>query len=117
MKKYILFLLFVLSSCSQNCKELPGSYKNHEEAITIVLSTNFKYTNNCDVSESSFITSADYYSCDNKEGYLIAGINNKKYIYQNMPYEVWEGFKNAESKGKFYNHKIRGSYRLSLNNK
>lgn len=114
MKNYILFLLFVLSSCGQNCKELPSSYKNYEEAKTIVLSTDFKFTDDCDVSESSFITSADYYSCDRLTGYFIVGMNNKKYIFQNMPYEIWEDFKNAESKGKFYNREIRGRYQLSL---
>ena len=77
MKNYILFLLFVLSSCGQSCKELPSSYKNYEEAKTIVLSTDFKFTDDCDTSESSFITSADYYSCDRLTGYFIVGMNDK----------------------------------------
>lgn len=115
MKKYILFLLFILCSCSQNCKELPSSYKNHEEAITIVLTTNFKYTDNCDVSDSSFIRSADYYSCNGLTGYLIMGINNTDYIFQDIPYPVWTQFKNANSKGRFFNMKIKGRYKLKLN--
>lgn len=114
MKLYIVLLLFTLVSCGQNCKDLPNSYKSYEEAKTIVLGTNFKFTDNCDVSESSFITSADYYSCDGLAGYFIVGMNGKKYIFQNMPYEVWDGFKNAESKGKFYNREIRGRYLLKI---
>lgn len=115
MKTYLLFLLIIFTSCGQNCKDLPNSYKNYKEAKTIVLSTNFKYTDNYNVSDSSFITSADYYSCDKLTGYLITGMNNKKYIFQNVPYNIWKGFKNAESKGKFYNREIRGRYKLKLN--
>jgi hypothetical protein len=114
MKTYLLILFFALSSCGQNCKDLPSSYKNYEEAKTVVLRTNFKFTDDCDVSESSFITSADYYSCDGSTGYFVIGMNDKNYIFQNMPYEVWEGFKNAESKGIFYNREIRGRYQLRL---
>lgn len=114
MKNYILFLLFILSSCGQNCKELPSTYKSYEEAKMIVSSVHFKFTDDCNVSESSFITSANYYSCDKLTGYFIVGMNDKKYIFQNMPYEVWESFKKAESKGKFYNREIRGRYHLNL---
>ena len=114
MKTYFLLLVFALSSCGQNCKDISGSYNNYEEAKTIVLGASFKFTDDCNVSESSFITSADYYSCDGLVGYFIIGMNGKKYIFQNMPYEVWDGFKNAESKGKFYNREIRGRYLLKL---
>lgn len=115
MKTYLLLLLFSLVSCGQNCKDLPAYYKNYEEAKTIVLGTNFKFADNCDVSDSSFITSADYYSCDGLAGFFIVGMNGKKYIFQNMPYKIWEGFKNSESKGKFYNREIRGRYLLKIN--
>ena len=114
MKTYLLLLLFVLTSCGQNCKDLPSSNKNYEEAKTIILDTNFKFADNCDVSESSFITTADYYSCDGLTGFFIVGMNGKKYVFENMPFEIWEDFKNAESKGKFYNLKIKGRYKLSL---
>lgn len=115
MKTYLLFLLFALVSCGQNCKELPSSYKNYEEAKTIVLNANFKITDNCDVSESSFITSADYYSCDGLVGYFIVGISGKKYIFQNLPYEIWVGFKYAESKGRYFNKEIKGRFLLKTN--
>lgn len=109
---FLLVLFFALISCRESCKNLPDSFKNYEEAKTMVLSANFEFTDGCDVSESSFITSADYYSCDGSLGYFVVGMNGNKYIHKNMPYEVWKGFKNAESKGKFYNMEIRGRYLL-----
>lgn len=115
MKTYLLLFLLILSSCGQNCNNLPNSYKNYEEAKTIVLNTSFKFTDDCYVYDSSLIESANYYSCDGVTGYLILGIiNDKKYIFQNIPFDVWNDFKNAESKGKFYNAKIKGRFKLRL---
>lgn len=112
MKNFLLILFLVLNSCGQNCNDLPNSYKNPEEAKTIVLSANFKYTDDCDVSSSSFITSANYYSCNESTGFLIVAMNNKKYIFQNVPFKIWVNFKKADSKSKYYNDEIRGRYKL-----
>jgi len=112
MKTYLLFLLFSLASCKQDCKDLPTSFKNYEDAKNIVLGSSFKYTDNCDVSESSFITSADYYSCDGLRGYFILGMDGKKYIFQNLPIKKWQNFKDSESKGRYFNCSIKGRYSL-----
>ncbi|MBK7560886.1 MAG: KTSC domain-containing protein [Chitinophagaceae bacterium] len=31
-----------------------------------------------------------------------------------MPVDLWKGFKNASSKGSYYDHNIKGRYRLPL---
>lgn len=33
-----------------------------------------------------------------------------RYVYHNVPQEVFEQFKNSPSKGKFYNQYIKGRY-------
>ncbi len=115
MKPYLLLLLFSLISCGQDCKNLPGVYKSYEEAKQLVLAAHFKFTDNCDVSESSFITSADYYSCDGLVGYFVVGMNDKKYIFQDMPVGIWRDFKKAESKGRYFNGNIKGRFSLKTN--
>lgn len=112
MKTYLLLLFFSLISCGQDCKDLHDAYKNPEEAKSIVSSTDFKYTDNCDVSRSSFIASANYYSCDGLIGYLILGIDGRKYIFQNLPIEKWQNFKDSESKGRYFNRVIKGRFLL-----
>lgn len=109
---YVLFFLFF--SCSQNCNNLPDKFDNYNQARSLVLGSNFKITDEADVSDSYWITSAKYYSCDNKTGYFIIEISDEKYIYQDMPLNVWNNFSKAKSKGRFYNRKIKGRFSLRL---
>ena len=116
MKKIIAFLIFItIASCGNNCAEIPNSFRNYDQAKEIVLSSNFKLTDKADVSDSSWITSAKYFSCDGLSSFFVVEMSNRTYIHQDMPYEVWENFKNADSKGSFYSRNIRGNYQLNLN--
>lgn len=116
MKKIISFLIFItIASCGNKCKQIPNSFSNYDQAKEIVLNSNFKITDKADVSGSSWITSAKYFSCDGLIGYFVIEIGNKTYIHQDLPFEVWENFKNADSKGSFYSRNIRGNYQLKLN--
>lgn len=118
-RKRYFFLVFlvciILTSCEKNCKELPNSFSNYNQAKTVVLSANFKYTDEADVSDSSWISSAKYFSCDRLMGFFIIKTDNKTYIHKDMPYKVWKNFKKADSKGSFYSKFIRGNYQLKLN--
>ncbi|MBF2709339.1 KTSC domain-containing protein [Flavobacterium soyangense] len=116
MKKIIsLLAFFTIISCGNKCDEIPNSFNSYDQAKEVVLSSNFKLTDKADVSGSSWITSAKYFSCDGLSGFFIVETGNRTYIHQNMPYEVWENFKNADSKGSFYSRNIRGNYQLKLN--
>ena len=116
MKKIIAFLIFItIASCGNNCKEIPTNFGNYDQATNVVLSSNFKLTEEADVSGSSWITSAKYYSCDGLSGYFLIQTDNRTYLHQDLPYEVWKNFKNADSKGSFYSRKIKGRYQLKLN--
>jgi len=120
MKKLILYISFIgffsanISCNNSSCNELPTQFNNYEQALSEIKSTDFSFEDSVDTSRSSFIESASFYSCDSKSGYLIIGIRNTEYIYQNVPISVWEEFKEAESFGKFYNSNIKDRYLLSL---
>ncbi len=115
---YLIILVFILFiSCSENCNELPNSFSNYEQAREMVLTSNYQITEVADVSDSPWITSVEYLSCDGLNGFFVIKIGYKTYIHQNMPIEVWENFTEVESKGSFYSKKIRGRYQLKLNNK
>ena len=120
MKKIIflfaLFLFIIITSCSgKNCNEIQNSFKNYDQAKEIVLSSDFKIKEDTDVSNSSWINSAKYFSCDGQSGFFIITTGNKTYIHQDLPIEVWEQFKNGNSKGSFYSRNIKGNYRVELN--
>jgi len=114
--KYFLFVfVFISSSCnSQNCKELEGNFSNYEQAKKSIESTNFTISDKCNTSKSSWILGAEYYSCDKQTGYFFLRTNKKTYIHKDLPKELWNEFKNADSFGKFYNGKIKGKYQLII---
>ena len=116
MKKIIAFIIFItFASCGNKCDEIPNSFSSYELANEVVLNSKLLHSEAADVSDSSWITSAKYLSCDGLVGFFVLEAGNKTYIHQDMPYEVWENFKNVDSKGSFYSRNIRGNYQLKLN--
>jgi KTSC domain len=119
MKRLLLlivcFILFI--SCnSQDCHKLPVAFSSYTEAIQEVKSSTFQIKESADVSGSSWITSAKWYSCEGQDGYFIYTTNRGyEYIHKGVPLFIWKEFKNASSKGSYYDTNIKGRYRLPLN--
>jgi hypothetical protein len=112
---HLLSVLFLFNACFQtNCEQLPKSYDSYDEALSLIRAAKFQYEDKANTSKSSWIRGAEYYSCDGKTGYFILITDSKEYIHAGMPLDVWEGFKNAESFGKYYNDYIKHKYLLSL---
>ena len=111
----IFFLLLPISGFTQNnCKDLPKTFNNYNEALTKVRNAKFSFIDNVNTSRSSFINSAYYYSCDGITGFMIIGLNNHQYIHKDLPMKIWLSFKSASSFGAFYTQNIRNKYRLTL---
>ncbi|MGN6248952.1 MAG: KTSC domain-containing protein [Ginsengibacter sp.] len=119
LKKFLFVLLLsigIISCHSQNCDTLPDKFATYDEAINVVESNGFKIHEIANTSKSSWITSAQYYSCDGITGYFIYKTKEgKEYIHKGVPINVWEEFKNASSKGSYYDYNIKHKYRLLLN--
>jgi len=77
-------------------------YRNCPVAVTPVFEEITR-----DALNSSFINGAFY---DRANGYLLILLNSTWYHYCAVPEQVWEEFKRAESKGRFYNAYIKGHY-------
>ena len=114
--KYSLFIfVFISISCdSQNCTELKDDFLSYQEAKELIKVTEFTFSDKCDTNKSSWILNAKYYSCNQRTGYFLVKTKKKTYIHKNIPKELWNEFKDAESFGKFYNSKIKGKYRLII---
>ena len=112
---FICFLVFAFFSCSgQPCEKLQQKFSTYSEALSKIERANFSFSDNVNTSKSSWIKNARFYSCNNLDGYFILETSKKNYIFQGLPIEVWEDFKNAESFGSYYNTFIRGRYKLIL---
>jgi hypothetical protein len=96
------------------CETL-GGFRSYDDAVRKVRSSDFKFTDAIRTPGSSFVRSAEYYSCNGSRGYFIIYLNNGDYIYENMPISVWNSFKGASSHGSFYSSRIKGNYSLKLN--
>lgn len=117
LKKYLLLSLIGLLSIScnsQNCSELKDDFTSYEQAKKSIEITKFDFSDKCNTSISSWILGAEYYSCDNKSGYFLIETKKKTYIHKDLPKEIWNEFKKADSFGKFYNSRIKGKYQLII---
>ena len=61
--------------------------------------------------ESSFIDYLIYYQ---ESGHLIICMKGKEYAFANVDEALWEDFKNAESKGSFYNNEMRNNTKYHI---
>ena len=98
---------------SDDCSKL-GNFKSYDEAISKVKETTFKLSESFDTNKSSWIRRASYYSCDGQKGYLIIETDQRPYIHAGVPLSAWNGFKMASSFGSYYDHNIKGRYRLNI---
>ncbi len=116
MKKILFaaFLLTFVSCTSQDCKNLPQSFNSYSSATKQVKSATFKIKESANTSGSSWIQSANFYSCDGVKGYFIFKAQGKEYIHAGVPVDVWIGFKNAGSKGGYYNRNIKGQFKVLI---
>ena len=61
------------------------------------------------VTNSSVFNEIAY---DEKNYYLRVRLKTGvEYIYDNVPLNIWQGFKSAKSKGRYYASNIRGKYK------
>lgn len=113
----MLLILILVSACNApKCNQLPVSFETYAEAISLIKSSSFSLNETANTSGSSWIKSAQYFSCDDATGYFIYRTNDgKEYIHNEVPADIWDGFKNANSKGAYYDSHIKGRYRLKLN--
>lgn len=115
MRKLIYFLstLFIISCSSKNCDEIPIKFSSYEQALNEIQNSSFELQEATSKS-SSWITDANYYSCDMKTGFLIIETSKREYIHKDVPIKVWEEFNNSSSLGKYYNQNIKKRFQLYL---
>lgn len=107
--------VFLLWACTTPCDEINQNFKSYSEANSAVKSASWVIVEDLNTSKSSWLRKATYYSCDELTGYLIIKTDSNEYIHEGVPIEIWNGFKQATSFGKYYDQYIRYKYPLELN--
>lgn len=118
MKKIIaLLIIMFFSGCNtENCDHINNmKFNSYSEAKQYVETFDFQHSEEENLQRSSWISKANYYSCDGLVGYFTYETKKgKKFIYRNLPIEVWHSFKDSNSPGRFYNDNIKGRFLLIL---
>ena len=113
--KYLLVFLFLLGCKEGNAQ--PEAFTSYNEAQQFVNNTDFdiEETANTDGrSTNNWISSAEYKANDKANGFLSMGMKGKQYVFDEVPYSVWEELKNADDMGDYYHDNIKGKYILTL---
>lgn len=98
-----------------SCTGLSNQYSSYSEAVTSIKSADFKIKESINTSRSSWVRGASFYSCDGETGFFIIKTDKQDYLYSNLPTHIWEGFKNADSFGSYYDRNIKNKYAFILN--
>jgi len=115
MKKTILLACFFLLAIANYTLALESTtFTSYDQAQTWVRTNPNFSKDSVDTSKSSWIRGAEYYTDGSGSGYLILNMKGKEYIWEGVPLNVWEGFKEADSFGKYYHKYIKGRYILEL---
>ena len=99
-----------------DCENLPTSFSSYDEAKQAIEGTDFRIEETVNTSKSSWIRGAYYYSCDGKVGYFLLITDSQDYLYAEVPLDIWYGFKNAESFGRYFNQRIKNEFQIELRN-
>ncbi len=112
----LIIALFSLTSVkAQNCNKIKTTFNSYNEAIKILNTTKFTLGQQINTPESFWIKSATFKSCDKRKGFFIVLLkNNRTYIHQNLPTNIWNNFKKASSKGSFYDKNIKKRFTLKI---
>lgn len=116
MKNIILVFILLFIGCKKSIK-IPNEFRSYQEAQYIVQSADLRIKEEAETvgkSTNNWIREAKYFANDKNSGYLIINMKGKDYIFDELPYSVWEEFKNADDLGKAFHQMIKGKYNLKL---
>ena len=108
----LIFVGLYLNATEDNCSQVSNDWKTEKEAIAQIQTASFKTSDLVRPDETSWMTSAQFYSCDDQFGYLIVKSEKKTFIHQDVPKAVWLALKDAKSIGGYYNFYIKNKYKL-----
>lgn len=113
---YFFIGILFLNCSTNNCQSLPSTFSSYQQAKNRVRSSSGYEIKQKRSFKSSWLKSAEFYSCDGKNGFLIITTNKgKTYIHSLVPKNLWSSFINSHSYSSFYVKNIKGNYRLHLN--
>lgn len=104
---FVLALSAVLCGCQYEPEPTKSTYSyEYETEVQETICQNEEL----ETPDSSAFTSIGY-RCSEKELWVTFRNSGVSYVYYGVAPEVWSAFKEADSKGSFFNEEIKGYYK------
>lgn len=85
-----------------NCDSLNIEDKSVDKSIAIIRHTKFRFNQSFQLRSKQGLQSGEYYSCDNKIGFLIIKYEGKEFLYQRVGKKTWEDFISSSDPEGYY---------------
>ena len=118
-----IFLIFMLGISNAQVKHnyLLGPQKTTCDSLDIqngeplkilqkIKDATWRYTQSIHLNRPYGFRHADFYSCDVQSGFLVIEIDDKNYIYEDVPVTLWEEFSKTIDPDGFIDDKIKGKF-------
>ena len=117
MEKFVfLIILFFaglyLDAHEDGYDQIQGNWKSEKEAVKYIENNTFLSSESVIPDENSWMTSAHFYTYNQKSGYLIIKSKKKTFVHQEVPIEIWNALKEAKTMGGYHNFYIKNYYKL-----
>lgn len=90
-----------------NCHRIEKAFDSEKEGIKLVEKSSFRFVETMTISRYKVPNAVSYYSCDGKDGYLVAKESKEvKVLYSSVPKIIWDEFTKADDPFSFYKEKI-----------
>jgi hypothetical protein len=109
-KTYIFILLYLALIIQQASAGAPPTFRSYEQAVDWYQSQKLETI----YPRSTAIYQASYHERDSVLLIYFVSKPSKGYVYGGVPLKIWNEFKNADSKGGYYNARIKGRYSFYL---
>lgn len=87
---------------STNCDSLDITGLSQSGSIELIRASKFRFNQSFRLSRKQGLQLGGYFSCDNKEGFLIIKYDGKESLYQNVAKQVWEEFISSSDPEGYY---------------
>lgn len=92
---------------STNCESLDIKEQSLSKSIELIRASKFRFNQSFRLSRKQGLQLGAYYSCDNKDGFLIIRYNGKENLYHKVDKQLWDEFISSSDPEGYYLKEIR----------
>ena len=100
---------FLVGPQKTDCDSLPALFTDHHQALKMIRGANFRFTQDFEIRRNTGFRGANFYSCDNRNGFLIVKVNDQSIIFPDVPKQIWDEFIGSNNMEGYY-YKIKKDY-------